>query len=382
MQHKPDMSAEQPPAITLAITELDRGGAEKALVRLAVGLKNRGWRVNVISLRDAGVMASELTAAGIDVSALGCGGLPDIRCLWRLNRQLQSQRPDVLLTFLNQANLHGRIAGWWANVPAVACGIRVADRRRIVTWPERMTKGLVSHYIACGDSVANVHAQHCGIPRSQISVILNGVDAPEVAGTSPISRDGLKISDQTCLLLFVGRLTKQKGLDDLLHAITRSHASAGRELHLVVVGDGPDRQKLERTADELGIAGRCVFVGQVEDPRPYYEIADALVVPSRWEGTPNVLLEAMASGTPTIASAVDGVKDIADRYPGVQLFEPHNIDDLVHRLEAYDADPEEAQLLSRKAQVLVQKELTWESMVDNYDELLNSLLETALSDAN
>ena len=127
----------------MAITELDVGGAERAFVQIAIGLKSRGWDVNVISLRDAGPLAETLRQAGIQVDALHCGGPADFRAIGRMKHALQKNLPAVLLTFLHQANMVGRIAAKRANVKNVICGVRVADRRWSVRIPEMLTKHLV-----------------------------------------------------------------------------------------------------------------------------------------------------------------------------------------------------------------------------------------------
>ena len=109
--------------VTFCITELDPGGAERALVRIAVGLRELGWEVNVVSLRDAGSLASPLRAADIPVRALECGGFLDIRAVLRLRQVLKEQQTRLLVCFLHQANIVGRIAGRLAGVPVVVSGI-------------------------------------------------------------------------------------------------------------------------------------------------------------------------------------------------------------------------------------------------------------------
>ena len=199
--------------VTLCINELDPGGAERALVRIATGLLDRGWRVNVVNLRNAGYLSGQLEAAGISVTALGCGGFVDVRAIFRLRRVLQRQRPDVLVCFLHQANIVGRLAGWLAGVRAVVSGIRVADRRKWVIWTDRLTRGLTRKYVAVSQHVADVHGWLCGLGEDRIMVIRNGVDIPD---PRPIRIDR---DDSERRILFVGRLTEQKRPQNLVNAV-------------------------------------------------------------------------------------------------------------------------------------------------------------------
>jgi len=366
--------------ITLVITELDRGGAEQALVRLARGLKDLGWTVEVVSLRDAGPLSSDLANFGIPVTALHCGGLTDLRCLFRLRRHLRKNRPTVLLSFLHQANLYGRLAGYLEGVPIVVSGIRVVDHRIIVTLPERLTRRLVTKYVACSESVAAEHARLCGIANQKFESILNGVEAAEMSNSPDETRERLRIPDEATVLLFVGRISPQKGLPDLLSAFAAARKTASGDIRLVVVGDGPDREACEQQAANLDLSDVTHFAGRVDSVWAWYRLADLVVIPSRWEGTPNVLLESLACGVPVVASAVHGVVDVADRYPGVQVVPTHNIALLTSALTQFYDDPGPFREQATEAQTIVSETLTWKSMAVRYDDLLRSLLENCRVD--
>lgn len=115
-------------------------------------------------------------------------------------------------------------------------------------------------------------------------------------------------------LLAVGRLSHQKGFDLLLQAFARL-VPAAPAAHLTIVGSGPDELALRRTAGELGIGDRVTLRGFVQNPYPLMRAADLYVLSSRYEGFPNVLLEALACGTPVVATACSGVAAVV--VPGV-----------------------------------------------------------------
>lgn len=113
------------------------------------------------------------------------------------------------------------------------------------------------------------------------------------------------------IILTVGRLSKEKGQADLLQAYARLCERAAGQFHLVIVGEGPERGELERLRDRLGLSGSVTLAGQQSDVRRFYDIADLFILPSHSEGSPNVLLEAMASGVPVVATKVGGVPEMA-----------------------------------------------------------------------
>ena len=304
----------------MVITELDVGGAEKAFVRIAVGLKALGWQVNVISLRNAGPLATLLEAENIEVTALEAGGLFDVRAIFRLRRELRRKPADVLLTFLHQANLVGRIAGRLAGVRRIVCGVRVADRRLAVTFPDRITKGLVDRYVAVSKSVGNLHQQLCHIDATRMVAIPNGVDIDAIDAAVPAIRSEMGCSPDERVVLCVGRLSAQKAPLDALEAfrLMREQFPALKpNAKLLYIGEGELRADLQRRVDELGLQSSVQLLGWRPDAWRLMKSANALLLASHWEGLPNVILEAQAAGLPVVATAVDGSSElIQDQFTG------------------------------------------------------------------
>ncbi len=359
--------------LTMAITELDIGGAERAFVRVAIGLKQRGWNVRVISLRDAGPLAGELRQSDIEVTALGCGGFSDIRAVWRMQRVLRRQCPDVLLTFLHQANIVGRAAGRWAKVPRIISGIRVADRRWSVGFTERLTSRWVDHYVAVGQTVADVHAGLCRLSDDRISVIRNGVDVAAIDATPAISRTQLECTEQDVIVLCVGRLTEQKAPDDVLSGVrclTTIPLKLPRPVKLLFIGNGPLRSMLENRIAEYGLQESVRILGHRADVISIMKAANALILASRWEGFPNVILEAQAAGLPVIATSVDGcTEQITDRQTG-RLFEPGSVQQLAEILSELIRTPESFSKLAVMARLQVMQKFRWEDCIAGFEQVL------------
>jgi glycosyltransferase involved in cell wall biosynthesis len=152
----------------------------------------------------------------------------------------------------------------------------------------------------------------CGVPRSRIRVQHMPIRPfSNAAGDSAELRSELKLPSDAKVVLSVGRLSHEKGHADLLTAFARLGEQLNDDrLRLVLVGDGPERAKLERQAIDYGINEQLVFTGQRDDAKRFYGIATVFALPSYTEGTPNVLLESMAAGVPVVAAAVGGIPEL------------------------------------------------------------------------
>jgi glycosyltransferase involved in cell wall biosynthesis len=359
----------------MVITELDVGGAEKAFVRIAIGLKNRGWQVMVISLRNAGPLSTLLEAENIEVTALEAGGLLDIGAVFRLRRELLRRPTDVLLTFLNQANLAGRIAGRLAGVRRIVCGVRVADRRRIVTLPERITKGLVDRYVAVSQSVGELHRQLCSINAARIEAIPNGVDIDAIDAAVPAIRSEMGCEPGDRVVLCVGRLSAQKAPLDALEAfrlLTEQFPELKPNARLLYIGEGELRAELQQRVDNLGLQGSVQLPGWRPDVWRLMKSADALLLASHWEGLPNVILEAQAAGLPVVATAVDGTLElIQDQFTG-RLAPRGDTKAMATALGEILLNNEATAQLVCNARRRVAEHYRWDVCVEQYDRVLRS----------
>lgn len=363
-------SASPKQTVTFCITELDVGGAEKALVRIALGLKSLGWIVSVISLRDAGPLASRLKSGGIPVTALNCRGFWDIRAIWRLQSALQKDMPDCLVTFLHHANIAGRIAGRLARVKRIVCGVRVADRRWWVVWTDRMTRRFVSEYVAVSQQVAEVHCRLCRIPREMMTAICNGVDMPltrESPGEALVAHH-----DSPFRLLFVGRLATQKAPSAVVKAFSLLPGEIQSRSILTLAGDGPMKAQIQAEIRDLNLVDRIQVLGYRDDVPDLMRNADLLVLPSLWEGLPNVVLEAMAAGLPVVACDVDGVREIISHGETGWCVPVGDHGALAEAISAALEAPETRRRIAAAAQDVVNQKFTWDAAIQSYAKLLST----------
>jgi len=195
-------------------------------------------------------------------------------------------------------------------------------RGEIYTLPDHgVRKSIVGRFLRKAKAVIAVSADlesklrdNLGVEASKITVIDVGCDLrrfrPTPPGTKAMAKERVGLPPDTATILFVGSLISRKGLDFLLRALSKQ--SASRQLKLLLVGRGPDHGQLLKLADRLGISDRILWLGErSNDELPdWYSAADIFVLPSRSEGTPTVLLEAMASGCPIVASRVGGIPEV------------------------------------------------------------------------
>lgn len=364
----------QPTRIAFCITDLDPGGAERALVHLVTRLDRQLWEPAVFCLGPPGALVGRLSEAQIPTTCLGARGRSDVGVVYRLCRELRRFRPEIVQSFLFHANLAGRIAARWARAAHCVSGIRVAERRaRWPLWLDRVTNRLVTTNVCVSQSVAEFSATVARLPREKLIVIPNGVEVELFAAAEPLDLTEFGFPASAKAIVAVGRLDRQKGLPDLLEAVSTLIAKHA-DVHLLLVGDGPERDRLTRITTELSLAHRVHFAGWRPDVPRILRSAFCLALPSLWEGMPNVVLEAMAAALPVVATRVEGIDELV--VPGeTGLIVPASApSDLAAALDALLADPRGAKAMGCAGQERVKSHFSWEKMAENYDALYRRLV--------
>ena len=327
MSHDPASHRPEKLRLALATTELAVGGAERCLVNLAIGLDRARFEPVVYSLApppapQRAELVRQLEAAGVPVHFIGTPKSWQFSlAVRRMARLLAEQAPHVLQTFLFHANTVGVLAGHRAGVPQVITGIRVSDPRRWRHWLERRLSKRVHRIVCVSESVAEFSRTRGGLSTEKIVVIPNGLDVAAYDAAAPADLSPLGILAERSLIACVGRLDRQKGIDWLLQLAPRFLAELP-DHDLLIVGDGPDRSALESQAKHIEPRGRIFFAGWQADVPAILRRSALLVLPSRWEGMPNVLLEAMAARLPVVATRVEGVAEILGPIAAEQAVAP------------------------------------------------------------
>jgi glycosyltransferase involved in cell wall biosynthesis len=301
-----------PKRIAIVTNGLTVGGAEKQLVGLALSLKQRGDEVALISILPSAAHEELLSAAGIPITVLplrrGARGLSAILAGTRV---LRSFRPDVLVCFVYQAMVLGRIAGRCSGVPTIISSIRNErfggrSRELVVRLTDRLGSVTTTNSAEAGRNLIGRRI----VPARRLMIIPNGIDLSLYQRSEPSRRQlrrELGVSEAGFLWLAVGSLTKQKDYPTLLTAMTRTEPS-----RLCIAGDGPLRPELEQRVAGLGLGERVSFLGVRHDIPSMLSAADGLVLSSSYEGSPNAVLEALAAELPVVATRVGGNAELVE----------------------------------------------------------------------
>ena len=317
MSAAPDRSG---PAVDVAlfVPSLVGGGAERVIVDLAAALTRAGHRVELVLARAEGAY---LTSVPEDVPIVDLRASRVALALPALVRYLRRVRPRAVLSTLEHANVVTLLAAPFA--PATRIVIREANtspldlgadgvRGRVVGALMRWLYPRAHAVVAVSAGVAEALRTTVGVPADRIDVIANPVVTERVLAGAQREPSHPWASDGGApLVLGVGRLAPQKGFDVLLRAVAR--VRAGRRCRLLILGEGDERPALEALAEELGIADDVAMPGFDPDPFAAMARADLFVLSSRWEGLPNALIQALALGTPAVATdCPSGPSEIAD----------------------------------------------------------------------
>lgn len=362
-----------PPALAFVITGLEPGGAERALTQLALRIDRKQFQPHVFALRtlpgeSQRELIDQLAAAEIPFEFLGSRTkLQFPGAVWRLSRRLSTLRPALVQSFLFHANVVSAYAGKWSGVKVVA-GVRVADPSRVRQRAERWISPLVERFVCVSQSVADYCERSAKIPRAKLAVIPNGVDVAKFRDAPAADRAALGLPAERRFLIAVGRLDKQKGHDWLLPLLPRIFAERP-EYDLLLVGDGPLRASLQQQAKELGVEHRIHFLGWQANVPALLKLAELLLLPSRWEGMPNVLLEAMAAALPVVTTRVEGAEEILGSLAEQQMTEHGDGAAFQNQVLAMTASAGGAEGLGRANQLRVEEHFSLAVMAKAYGQL-------------
>jgi L-malate glycosyltransferase len=376
---RPSMA--KPVHILFVITSSDFGGTESFLLALARGLDRERFRPTVISLRPCGRIAHQIAGLGVGVSSLEMSDEPRLREMLAGTRELASRIDelgiDVVHSLLYRANVLAAIAARWSRTrPRMIAGQRSltafggAPARRAARWTRRLCDRVVA--VSEAARLALIERERCDPER--IVVIENGVDCDRFKPRDPVGiRRALGISPAGRVIGGMGRLSPKKGFQDLIAAAALLD-SAGMPVELVLVGDGPERARLEQQAHDAGLDGRTRFLGHRGDVEDLYPVFDVFVLPSYEEGSPNVLLEAMASGCPVVATAVGGTPAILGEPPVGRLVAPGDPAAVAASLEELLRDPAARRRLGGLARQRAEDRYEIGRMIRRHEELYSSVL--------
>jgi glycosyltransferase involved in cell wall biosynthesis len=370
-----------PTRIVYVVDNISFRGGERTFLQLAMGLARSRYEL-AVACSPGGVFVERLQDLGVPVIAAEMRKRRRLDTVLALTREFRRRRPHIVHT-QGRGDPFGRLAARLARVPAVVSTTAMISTRYDVEerWRRILyraidftTDRLVDRYIVVNRASVDALTDRHGVPRSRVVVIPNGI---ELERYDPVKargsgwRERLGVPEEVTLIGGVGRLTAQKGFDDLIRAFA---AIDRRDVWLVIAGDGPDWEELREMARMFDVSERVLIPGFVEDVPGLLADLDLFVLSSRQEGHPMVMLEAMAMADPIVATDIPGVGDtITDGVEG-RLVPPGDIAALANSIAALLDDPETAARLGRNARKMVEREYTVERMVRRTEVLYDGLL--------
>jgi glycosyltransferase involved in cell wall biosynthesis len=351
-----------------------RGGAEKALVDLALGLDRNRYQVTVCATRTAGNYQPLLDAAGVRSIILERHSRRDLGKLAGLVRRLRRERVHVLHTHLFGSNTWGRLLGRLAGVPIIIAHEHWSSKAQKEIWVDRLLYRLSDRILVPSQASKRIVMALEGIPARYIDVIYNGVDISRFCPDADRGavRQELNLPEDAVVVGTVGRLSADKGGQDHLIRAVAGVRRAHPGVRLLIVGDGPLRPGLEAlAATELGEAAR--FTGQRADVARLLGALDVFVLPSLREALPIAVLEAMAMRLPAVATRVGGVPEVVE--DGMTGFVVPPGDEVALRaaLARLVDDPGLRDRLGAAGQARVHAHFTLQQMVRQVEHLYDAL---------
>jgi glycosyltransferase involved in cell wall biosynthesis len=344
----------KPKHICIFPDRLDNGGVGRYAINLAEALIAQGARVDLFVTAATGELFSQRPKE----AKLFVGGGSTKTSIRHFYKYLRTERPDLLITANAYIDIVGIVVSFLAGVSTKQAvtihTARSADdmsgKKRLKQMYEYVCRWLYPHadyIVAVSKAVALDSTTYFGL-KEPIEVIYNPVVTPSLYSKSEgeVQHSFFK-NKQGVVLLAVGRLSAQKDFRTLLYAFAevRKHVAA----KLLILGEGEEREMLESLAKDLNLGGDLSMPGFVDNPYPYIKNADVLVSSSAWEGLPTVLIEALALGTPVVATNCPGGSgEILEGGKYGQLVEMRNPTALAQAVTAtLTSPPDKAKLMER-----------------------------------
>ncbi len=349
------------------------------MVLLAQGLPRDRFSVEVAALTRLGPLQAELDAAGVPVTLIGKRHKVDPMALRRLTRFMKEKRFDVVQTWIYAADTYGRVAAHQAKVPVVVTSEMAVDlwKSRTELMIDRFLSRWTDRVVGNSNAVVAFYRQ-AGIPSEKLTMIPSGIadEEPPTVDRDEV-RTSLGLPQGAPLILFAGRLAAQKSVETLLSAVDLlQHVRPA--VRTLIVGEGPLRSRLEETARAYRLFEdrRVSFLGHRDDVPRLLAAADLLVLPSLYEGLPNVVLEAMRFRKPVVATAAPGTTEVVEDGVTGLLVPLRDPPALTRAIQRVIDDPGLANQLGAAGRTRVEAEFGVNLMIERFAALYEQLART------
>lgn len=356
-------------SVACLLPDLDGGGAQRTMVNLAGEFQAAGLRTRLLAGRSAGPAKAWLAP---DVPFVDLGAERVRRLPIKLIRALRSDPPDILFSTMIDANLAAALARpLLPSRPALVMRETNSQRARgdlglLRRWLIRRAYPTAARVVALSEGVRQELIEDLRLDPARTVTIHNPLRLePVQVGARPSG-----MPPGRCIVA-AGRLTRQKNFPLLIDAM----AALPSDVHLAILGDGPDREDLAARAAERGVADRVKLTGFVEAPGTWFAHAEIFALSSRWEGFGHVLIEAMAAGAPVVATdCPHGPRDIVKDGETGLLVDNDNVEALAAALNRLLENPDLRSRLAEAGKASVSR-FTASRIAAEYRALFEAVLE-------
>lgn len=295
------------------ITELEPGGAENLLLNICRGLDKEKFNLIVGYISGPGTQATEFRRAGVRLVDLSRRGKIDPLLLFKLFFLMRKEKIQIVHTHLVHASIVGRIAAKLAGVKSIVTTRHYGyyhKEKSLIDWIERKTAVYNSSFIAISKAVKEYMNNRKIYKPEKITVIYNAVDLSLFDSEAPVI---ISRNNNDFLIGSVGQLHPSKGYDTLLKSMPQV-IKEFPSVKLIIIGDGIQKEYLERLCSDLGISQQVTFLGRKTSAEVsgFLKNIDLFVLASNWEGFGLALIEAMSAGKPVVAAKVGGIPEIVE----------------------------------------------------------------------
>ncbi|WP_010583244.1 glycosyltransferase [Schlesneria paludicola] len=365
--------------IALVIPTLDRSGAEKQFTLLATHLPQDEFDVLAIALTRGGPYESELREADVPLTVIGKRAKFDPFSIWRLRKELRRWQPQIMHSWLFAANAYCRLSSGAVPATKIVVSERCVDSWKAgwQRWLDRRLIDQTDRLIGNSSSVVEFYRE-LGVPAEKLACVPNGVEVPPLdesanqQARSELLKE-LGLPPTTYVAGYIGRLAKQKRVEDLIWAV-ETLRQIRPQLHLVLVGEGPERTRLEEFAKQIGATNHIHFVGHRDDAPRWMSLFDVFCLASSFEGMSNSVMEAMSMGKPVLASDIPANRELVAQ--GETGFLPKLTDTVgfMQFLRRLIDEPGLGRTLGQAGRERIQQSFSIPRMVSAYADIYRQLL--------
>ncbi len=321
-------------------TRFAYGGSEQRLCDMVAALSDHEHVVIVGAASDLELATRRLAGAEVVVEPSLRRSVTlrhDILAFYRLRRLIEELDPEIVVTHQSKAGVLGRLAARTAGAPPVVHSLSMADfgsgygavEGRLFRFLEHHLARWTAAYAVVGTDLA-ANFGRIGVPDEELAVIRSTVRLPPVESNRVEVRRRVAqtfgLTESRPWILYVGSLDERKSVLDLPIMLQQAiQLTAGSRPFLVVAGSGPQEERLRSLLDQVGLTDDSKLLGYVQDPSDLFLASDALVLLSRAEGLPQVLVQAAAAGTPFVTTEVDGADELLELGARGSVVEPGDI---------------------------------------------------------